>query len=127
MSPADHQAATLRLVPMVGLFDSPMHRNGSGGLVAADHCERPAMGHTREADLASEPDRNEPGQTYRAASQMTADWSMAAQDYSASEVGEDEINAAAAAAYRTSIETGRPLIRTQARPDVRQDLPPLGP
>jgi hypothetical protein len=107
--PADHQAATLRLLPMVGPFDSPMHRNRSGGHVAADHCERPAMGHTREADLASEPDRNEPGQTYRAASQMTADWSMAAQDSSASEVSEDEINAAAAAAYRTSIETGRPL------------------
>ena len=40
---------------------------------------------------------------------MATDWTMAAHASGTPEVGEDTINTAAAAAYRTSIETGRPL------------------
>ena len=106
--PADHQAATLRLAPMVVPFDSPMHRNGSGDAVTADRGERPVVGHGQGADRVSEPDRDEPGHPYRAANQMAADWTASAQAGGAFD-RVDDIDAAAVAAYRTSVETGRPL------------------
>ena len=107
--PADHQAATLRLVPMAVRFDSPMERNGSGDVVPADRGERPVMDHRQGAGRASEPDRDEPGHPYRAASQILADWTGSAQAGGAFGDGVDDIDAAAVAAYRTSVETGRPL------------------
>ena len=42
-------------------------------------------------------------------SQMAADWTASAQADGSPEDGTDDINAAALAAYRTSVETGRPL------------------
>ena len=107
--PSDHPAATLRLMSVPVPHGSAVHPNGSGDHVVADRCECSAMGHTTEADRASEPDRNDADQAYRSASQMPGDWTMATRASGASEVGEEEINAAAVATYRTSIETGRPL------------------
>ena len=40
---------------------------------------------------------------------MAVGWTMSVQADGAFEGGEDDINAAAVAVYRTSIETGRPL------------------
>src|ERR1017187_10454326 len=107
--PADHPAATLRLKSVPAPNSSAVHRNGSGDALFGDRCERLVVDHTPGADRASEPDRDEAGHAYRAASQMAAEWTMAAGSAGAFEDGADDINAAAVAAYRTSIETGRPL------------------
>jgi hypothetical protein len=61
------------------------------------------------ADWASGPDGDETGLAYPAASQVAADRTMSAQARGALEDSEDDINAAAVAAYCTNIETGRPL------------------
>jgi hypothetical protein len=85
------------------------HRNGSGNAAAEDCGERPVMGNKQGADRVSEPDQYEAGHAYRAAGQMAAAWTTPTPAPGAFEDGEDDINAAAVAAYRTSIETGRPL------------------
>ncbi|MGH3219999.1 MAG: DUF2637 domain-containing protein [Streptosporangiaceae bacterium] len=106
--PADHPPAELRPVSRPGTQGLPVHRNGSGDHLAVARRENPVMGHATQADRASEPDHKESDRANRAASQMTADWTIAAQA-AAAEDGEDDIDAAAAAAYRSSIESGRPL------------------
>ena len=107
--PADHPAATLRLMSVPAPNSSAVHRNGSGEAVVADRAERLVAGRVPGADRTSEPDRDEAGHAYRAASQMAADWTASTQAGGSPEDGTDDINAAAVAAYRTSIETGRPL------------------
>jgi hypothetical protein len=104
--PPDHLATTLRLTSVPALNGSAVHRNGSGDALTADRCERPVVGHMPGASRASEPDRDEAGHAYRAASQMAADWTTPAQADGSPEDGADDINAGAVAAYRTSIETG---------------------
>lgn len=61
------------------------------------------------AGRASEPGTPGTRQEYRDADQMTADPSVLGRVFAKSESSEDDINAAAVAAYRTSISTGRPL------------------
>jgi Protein of unknown function (DUF2637) len=107
--PPDHPAGPLRLMSVPAPDGSAVHRNGSGYAVTADCSERLVVGHRPRADRTSEPDRVEAGHPYRAASQMAVDWTASAQANGSREDGTDDINAAAVAAYRTSIETGRPL------------------
>ena len=107
--PADHPAATLRLMSVPAPDGSEVHRNGSGEAVVADRSERLVAGRVPGADRTGEPDRDEAGHQYRAASQMAVDWTASAQADGSPEDGTDDINAAAVAAYRTSVETGRPL------------------
>ena len=107
--PPDHPAATLRLLSVPASNGLAAHRNGSGNAAAEDCGERPVMGNKQGADRVSEPDQYEAGHAYRAAGQMAAAWTTPTPAPGAFEDGEDDINAAAVAAYRTSIETGRPL------------------
>lgn len=102
--PPDHPAATLRLLSVSAPNGSDMHPSRSGDAAADDRGERPVMGHRQGAGRASEPDRDQVGHAYRTASQMAADWITSPQADSS-----DDINVAAVAAYRTSVETGRPL------------------
>jgi hypothetical protein len=107
--PSDHPAAMLRLMSVPAPDGSVGHRNGSGKAVVADRSERLVVGHVPGADRTSEPDRDEAAHPYRAASQMAADWTTSAQAGGVFEDGADDIDAAAVAAFRTSVDTGRPL------------------
>jgi len=40
--------------------------------------------------------------------------------------GASAVNDTAVAAYQLSVQAGNPTLRTQARPDVRPHIPPLG-
>jgi hypothetical protein len=106
---ADHPAVTLRLTSVPAQNGSAFHRNGSGEAVAACRCKRLVVGHVPGADRTSEPARDEVGHACRAASRMATDWTTPTHAGGAFEDSADDINAAAVAAYRTSIEMGRPL------------------
>jgi hypothetical protein len=74
------------------------------------------------ADRTNRPGWARPDQVHRSANQETTDWPMAAEAASA---GED-IDAAAVAAYRASLDTRQAAVRAEARGNVRQDRTSLG-
>jgi hypothetical protein len=102
--PADHLVRELRLVPMPDAVGAE-HDGARGNHVMPgghkDRCVVPAGA----ADRTGGPDWARLDQASRSANQETTDWPMAGGANSAGE----SIDAAAVAAYRTSIDTGRPL------------------
>jgi Protein of unknown function (DUF2637) len=108
-TPADHQVAALRLVPMPTAQGSSVHQDGLDDQVSPDEPQVASVGQVSGAAQASGPGTTEMRHAYQAVDQMTADPSMLARVIDGSEGGDDDRNAAAVAAYRTSISTGRPL------------------
>ncbi len=102
--PADHLVHELRLVPMPDAV-GPEHDGARGNHAMPgghnDRCVAPAGA----ADRTSGPGWARPDQAYRSANQETTDWPIAGVAASAGE----NIDAAAVAAYRASLGTGRPL------------------
>jgi hypothetical protein len=102
--PADHMVRGLRLVPTPDAV-APEHdgAQGNGAMPNGryDRCVVPAG----TADRTTRPDWARPDQAYQSANQETTDWPIAGADASAGE----NIDAAAVAAYRASLGTGRPL------------------
>jgi hypothetical protein len=102
--PVDHLVRELRLVPMPDAVGAE-HDGASGNHAMPgghkDRCVVPAG----TADRTSGPDWARPDQAYRSANHETTGWPMAG---AAASPGKN-IDAAAAAAYRASLGTGRPL------------------
>ena len=105
--PTDHTPVELRLIRMPDL-DAAHERETAGQYVTfggpdGSHLVRPAG-----AARTSEPDHYGATQTYQPAS--TADPCSAANESDADDVGEiNDIDQAAVAAYRASVEQGKPL------------------
>jgi hypothetical protein len=106
--PADQPVAALRLVPMP-TSGASVCADGPDDYVSADGPQAHGVAEVSGAGQTSEPGTPGRRQEYRDADQMTADPSMLARVFAESESSEDDINAAAVTAYRTSISTGRPL------------------
>ena len=126
VGPADHPVTGLRLVP-AGDQDLPADAGGPGRHGShggpGDRCAGPVVGSGR----AGGPDEPGADREYRLAAQETTGWSDVDGADAVGEDGAKDINEAAAAAYRASIDSGQAAVRAQARRPVRQDLPPLGP
>jgi hypothetical protein len=108
VGPADHPVTGLRLVP-AGDQDLAADAGGTGRHGShggpGDHCAGPVVGSGR----AGGPDEPGPDREYRLAAQETAGWSDVDRAGAVGEDGAENINEAAAAAYRASIDRGRPL------------------
>ncbi|MGH3273306.1 MAG: DUF2637 domain-containing protein [Streptosporangiaceae bacterium] len=106
--PADHPRTELRLVSVPdldapgdrGLSDNHARPSGPG-----DRCTGSVLG----AGSASGPGRPGTGHPYRPAVQETTGWSVVNAVGTLVEDGEEDINVAAVAAYRASLDTGAPL------------------
>jgi hypothetical protein len=106
--PADHLVRELRLVPMPDPdgpeHDGPQNNHSMPG-GHKDRCVVPAGA----ADRNSGPDRAGSDQAYRSADQETSDWPVPDRAGSADKHKAEDVDAAAVAAYRASIDTGKPL------------------
>ena len=105
---ADHPVTGLRLVSAHGLDVSadrgaPGSHDRPGGL--SDRCVGPVLG----ADRASGPGRPDVGHAYRPADREMTGWSVVNGVGGIGLDSEQDINMAAVAAYRTSVDGGRPL------------------
>jgi hypothetical protein len=106
--PADHHLVReLRLVPMPDAVGAE-HDGAQGSHVTSGGREdrRVPAG---TADRTSGPDWAGPGHAYRSANQETTDWPVAEGADSTDKDNTEGVGAAAVAAYRASLETGRPL------------------
>ena len=105
---ADHPVAGLRLVP-AGDQDLPADAGGPGRRGShggpGDGCAGPVIGSGR----AGGPDEPGADREYRLAVQETTGWSDVDGADAVGEDGAKNINEAAAAAYRASIDSGKPL------------------
>jgi hypothetical protein len=106
--PADHAVTGLQLVSardldVPGDRVVPSSHAGPGGL--NDRCVGPVL----DAGWASGPGRPDAGHARRPVVQETVGWSMVNGNGVIGEDSEEDINAAAADAYRASIDTGEPL------------------
>ena len=108
VGPADHPVTGLRLVP-AGDQDLPADAGGPGRHGShggpGDGCAGPVVGSGR----AGGPDEPGADREYRLAAQETTGWSDVDGADAVGEDGAKDINEAAAAAYRASIDSGRPL------------------
>ncbi|MGI8450662.1 MAG: DUF2637 domain-containing protein [Streptosporangiaceae bacterium] len=106
--PADHPVTGLRLVSAHDP-DTPGDRAAPGSHARfsgpGDRCVGPVLG----AGQASGPGRPGAGHAYWPVVQETVGWSMVNGADVIGEDSEEDINGAAVAAYRVSIETGEPL------------------
>jgi hypothetical protein len=107
--PSDHAAAALRFLPMPGPDGLPAHRNGHGLGGSGDEPVDQGADYVLGADRASGPRTDEMDRAYRASDQMTTDGPVVASACGESEGGEQDVEAAAVAAYRASIDSGSPL------------------
>ena len=123
---ADHPAATLRLMPAPAPDGLAVHRNGSGEAVepTAPNVLSRALYRGRIGPASQTAMRRT--NPDRAANQMAADWTASAQADGSPEDGRDDINSAAVAAYRTSIEPAGPC-PSASSPRCSARPPPLGP
>jgi hypothetical protein len=103
--PADHLVRELRLVPMPNA-DAGKDDSAQGDYaMPGGHKDHRCVVQAGTADRMSGPDWPGQDRTYRSANQETIGWPTAGEPASA---GED-VDAAAVAAYRASLDTGRPL------------------
>ena len=106
--PADHPVAGLRLVPAPDT-DVPGDRSAQGSQIRpsgpGDRCVGPVLG----AGWTNGPGRPDAGHAYRPAVQETIGWSGVNGAGVIAGSSEEDVNMAAVAAYRVSIDTGRPL------------------
>ncbi|MGO9217221.1 MAG: DUF2637 domain-containing protein [Streptosporangiaceae bacterium] len=106
--PADHPVAGLRLVPAPDT-DVPGDRSAQGSQIRpsgpGDRCVGPILG----AGWTNGPGRPDAGHAYRPAVQETIGWSGVNGAGVIAGSSEEDVNTAAVAAYRVSIDTGRPL------------------
>ena len=106
--PADHPVAGLRLVPAPDT-DVPGDRSAQGSQIRpsgpGDRCVGPVLG----AGWTNGPGRPDAGHAYRPAVQETIGWSGVNGAGVIAGSSEEDVNTAAVAAYRVSIDTGRPL------------------
>ena len=106
--PADHSVTGLRLVSLPGM-DAPGDQGAPGSHVRlsgpGDHCAGPVAG----AERVSGPGQRDSGHAYRTADpSATGSSPVEGVDATIGDSDED-INVAAVAAYRASIDIGRPL------------------
>ena len=108
VGPADHPVTGLRLVP-AGDQDLPADAGGPGRHGShggpGDRCAGPVIGPGR----AGGPDEPGADRGYRLAAQETTGWSDVDGADAVGEDGAKDINEAAVAAYRASIDSGKPL------------------
>ena len=108
VGPADHPVTGLRLVP-AGDQELPADAGGPGRHGShggpGDGCAGPVIGSGR----AGGPDEPGADREYRLAAQETTGWSDVDGADAVGEDGAKDINEAAAAAYRASIDSGKPL------------------
>jgi hypothetical protein len=106
--PADHPVAGLRLVPAPDT-DVPGDRSAQGSQIRpsgpGDRCVGPILG----AGWTNGPGRPDAGHAYRPAVQETIGWSGVNGAGVIAGSSEEDVNTAAVAAYRVSMDTGRPL------------------
>ena len=108
VGPADHPVTGLRLVPagdqdLPGDAGGPRRHGSHGG--PGDRCAGPVIGSGR----VGRPDEPGADRENRLAAQETTGWSDVDGADAAGEDGAKDINEAAAAAYRASIDSGKPL------------------
>lgn len=106
--PVDHPVAGLRLVSALDLevpgdWVAPGSHAGPGDM--SDRCVGPVL----HAGWASGPGRPDAGHAHRPVVQETVGWSMVNGGGTIVEDDEEDINVAAVAAYRASLDTGAPL------------------
>jgi hypothetical protein len=108
VGPADQPVTGLRLVPagdqdLPGDAGGPGRRGSHGG--PGDRCAGPVIG----SDRAGGPDEPGADREYRLVAHETTGWSDVDVADAAGEDRAKNINEAAAAAYRASIDSGKPL------------------
>jgi hypothetical protein len=106
--PADHPVAGLRLVPAPDT-DVPGDRGAPDSYAKSGGPSNDRVGPVLDAGWTSGPGRPDAGQAYRPAVQETVGWSGVNGAGVIAGSSAEDINTAAAAAYRASIDTGRPL------------------
>ena len=108
VGPADQPVTGLRLVP-AGDQDLPADAGGPGRHAShggpGDRCAGPVIG----SGWAGGPDEPGADREYRPAAQETTGWSDVDGADAVGEDGAKDINEAAVAAYRASIDSGKPL------------------
>jgi hypothetical protein len=87
----------------------PAHRNSHGVCGSGDECADQGADNVLGAGRAGDPRTDEVDRAYCTPDQMTTDSPVVAGACDEFESGEQDIEAAAVAAYRASIDSGSPL------------------
>jgi hypothetical protein len=105
----DHVVAELRLAPMPDQEVVTEQQGALGNHATPDVADGRQVVPVGAMVRTSGPDRTELDQACRSADQDTTDWSGAGETDSVGEDNAEDVDAAAVAAYRVSIDTGVPL------------------